>query len=210
MMDFKERKAEILCRAKKRIIRRKAIKNRLLAITIPLFICGVALSLIVSGGIVGNKSSNIEYPESVEDDFFADSNTDDFLADSITDWYIEELKVSDNNGLFKKYTADKDSERIEQITDIINSSFNTNSGGGVLESSTATTTAPNDNEQNDEVKTQNSITEYKIEMIDSLSEKTVFILKVYKLINTETGDAVTLSNAKRNTLLKNFGLGENE
>ena len=208
MKDFNERKAEILRRANERIIRRKTIKNRILSIAIPFFVLGVALSIFLSGGFLAEKSKGVENTESYEEDFFANSTTDDFFTDSMPDWYIAEIKVSDNNGSLKKYTANSDSETIEQVTDIINSSFNTNSGGGAIESSTAAITAPNATDE--EVKNQNSITEYKIETIDSLGKKTVFILKAYKLTNTETGETVTLNNAQRESLLNSFGLKENE
>ncbi len=209
MKDFNERKAEILRRANERITRRKAIKNRILSVAIPFFVLGVALSVFLSGGFLAEKSKGVEETESYEEDFFANSTTDDFFADSIKDWYIAEIKVSDNNGLLKEYTAENDSETINEIQKIINGVFDFSAGNGEIESSTSATTAPSDNSQDDEVKGHGNITEYKIQIADSLGEKTVFVLKGYKLTDIDLDETVTLNNAQRDNFLNTFGLREN-
>ena len=216
MKDFNERKAEILRRASERITRRKTIKNRILSIAIPFFVLGVALSVFLSGGFLSEKSKGVESTEPYEEDFFADSATDDFFADaqnsyadSIPDWYIAGIMVSDNNGLLKEYTADNDSETINEIKKIINGVFDFGAGNDEFESSTSATIPPSDNNQDEEVKGQGNITEYKIQIVDSLGEKAVFVLKGYKLTDIDSGETVTLDNTQRDNLLNTLGLKEN-
>lgn len=209
MNDFNQRKAEILRRATERITRRKAIKNRILSIAIPFFVLGVALSVFLSGGFLSEKSNGVESTEPYEEDFFADSETDDYFMDTIPDSYITEIKVSDNNGSLLEYTADNDSETINEIQKIINGVFDFSAGNDEFESSTSATIAPSDNNQDDEVKGHGNITEYKIETIDSLGEITVYTLKDCILTNTETGETTTLNNAQRDNLLNTLGLKEN-
>jgi hypothetical protein len=184
-----------------------------LSIAIPFFVLGVALSVFLSGGFLSEKSKDVESTEPYEEDFFADSATDDFFADaqnsyadSIPDWYIAGIMVSDNNGLLKEYTADNDSETINEIKKIINGVFNFSAGNDEFESSTSATIEPSDNNQDEEVKGHDNITEYKIQIVDSLGEKAVFVLKGYKLTDIDLDETVTLNNAQRESLLKEFGL----
>ena len=209
MKDFNERKAEILLRANERITRRKAIKNRVLSIAIPFFVLGVALSVFLSGGFFAEKSKGVEDTEFYEEDFFANSETDDYFMDTIPDSYIAEIKVSDNNGLLKEYNSDNDSETINEIQKIINGVFDFGAGNDEFESSTSATIPPSENNQDEEVKGQGNITEYKIQMVDSLGEKVVFVLKGYKLTDIDLDETVTLNNAQRDNLLNTLGLKEN-
>ncbi len=209
MKDFNERKAEILRRANERIIRRKVIKNRVLSIAIPFFVLGVALSVFLSGGFLAEKSKGVEDTEFYEEDFFTNSETDDYFMDTILDSYITEIKVSDNNGSLLEYTADNDSEKINEIQKIINGVFDFSEGNDEFESSTSATIPPSENNQDEEVKGQGNITEYKIQMVDSLGEKAVFVLKGYKLTDIDSGETVTLDNTQRDNLLNTLGLKEN-
>ena len=209
MKDFNERKAEILRRANERITRRKVIKNRILSMAIPFFVLGVALSVFLSGGFFAEKSKGVEDTEFYEEDFFANSETDDYFMDTIPDSYIAEIKVSDNNGSLLEYTADNDSEKINEIQKIINGVFDFGAGNDEFESSTSATIPPSENNQDEEVKGQGNITEYKIQMVDSLGEKAVFVLKGYKLTDIDSGETVILDNTQRDNLLNTLGLKEN-
>ncbi len=219
MRNFEERKAEILRRSHERINKRKVVKRYVLGITIPLFICAVSLSVLLNVGTASKNSSNEDGTNVSSESYISKEELNNVEVENnlsyVEDFfnlYTVEINISDNNGVVKNYTADNNEDRIIKITNILDLAFlsapEVGTGTNAAESSTAATTAPDNNDTPTKEENKSPSIKYTIEIIYSMGECVRYTLENYTLTNTATDDVVTLNNDERDSLLYNFGFEE--